>query len=128
MENHSVVGYDPADAIQASYSSKVGDLPTGTDNPELLVYYEGNTQHSKTIINGISRIGWMAGGTNAWWRDEDFADIFIQKANAFIEQNINTPFFLYLSTHDTHVPRAPHERFQGTSGHAWRGDAIHSMD
>lgn len=128
IENHTIYNYDPADPLLISYTEKVGTLPTGTENPELLVYYDGGTSHSRTIINGISRIGWMDGVTNAWWRDEDFADIFVEKASAFIEQNTNKPFFLYLSTHDVHVPRAPHERFQGTSNHAWRGDAIHSMD
>ncbi len=128
MENHAIYNYDPADPLLVSYSEKVGDLPTATEHPELLVYYDGGTSHSRTIINGIGRIGWMGGVTNAWWRDEDFADIFVEKASAFIEQNTNRPFFLYLSTHDIHVPRAPHERFQGTSAHGWRGDAIHSMD
>ncbi len=128
MENHAIYNFDPADPLLVSYSEKVGNLPTASEHPELLVYYDGGRQHSKTIINGIGRIGWMDGATNAWWRDEDIADTLVEKANHFIEQNTNRPFFLYLSTHDIHVPRAPHERFQGTSAHGWRGDAIHSMD
>lgn len=128
MENHSIYNSDPADPLLVSYSGKVGNLPEATEHPELLVYYDGGIQHSRTIINGIGRIGWMDGATNAWWRDEDFADTFVDKASNFIEANTNTPFFLYFSAHDIHVPRAPHERFQGTSGHAWRGDAIHSLD
>ena len=128
MENRTIYNFDPADPLLVSYSSKVGNQPTATEHPELLVYYDGGTSHSRTIINGIGRIGWMDGATNAWWRDEDFADTFVEKASDFIEKNTNTPFFLYFSTHDIHVPRAPNERFQGTSSHGWRGDAIHEMD
>jgi arylsulfatase A-like enzyme len=38
------------------------------------------------------------------------------------------PFFLFLASPDIHVPRAPHERFQGVSPHGWRGDAMLSLD
>jgi arylsulfatase A-like enzyme len=130
LENHHIVNYHPADPLQVSYTSMVGDEPTGTSHPELLKYYTANASHSKTIIDGISRIGWMDGGVAARWRDEDHADIFVAKAGAFIAQHAaaSKPFFIYLASSDIHVPRAPHERFQGVSPHGWRGDAILQLD
>ena len=127
LENHRVVGLDPNDPIQVSYKGKVGDDPTGEEHPELLklMFSHG---HNRTIINGISRIGWMSGGKSARWVDEDMADVIAGKAVDFIERHKDAPFFLYFSTHDIHVPRVPHARFVGTSGHGTRGDVIQQMD
>jgi arylsulfatase A-like enzyme len=127
VENHHVVGLDTNDPIEVNYRRKVGDWPTGKENPELLkmMYSHG---HDKTIVNGISRIGYMRGGEAALWRDEDFADILVEKSTAFIEKHQDNPFFLYFSTHDIHVPRVPHERFAGASGKGPRGDVIVQLD
>jgi arylsulfatase A-like enzyme len=84
--------------------------------------------HDQTIINGISRIGYMSGGKAARWIDEDIADIITGKAQWFIEVNKDKPFFLYFSTHDIHVPRVPNKRFIGKSGLGPRGDAILQLD
>ncbi len=46
---------------------------------------KADTQHSNTIINGISRIGFMKGGNKARWRDEDIADVLTTKVRAFIK-------------------------------------------
>lgn len=127
VENHSVVGLDPADPITVSYGRKVGDRPTGTENPELL-RVTANPQHSATIVNGVSRIGYMAGGESALWIDEEFPDVFTEKALAFIRDNKEGPFFLFHSFHDIHVPRLPHPRFQGKSRMGPRGDAIVQTD
>ncbi len=81
-----------------------------------------------TIVNGISRIGYMTGGKAARWVDEDMADTITTRAVNFIEQNQNEPFFLYFSTHDIHVPRVPHPRFVGKSGMGPRGDAMLQLD
>lgn len=43
------------------------------------------------------------------------ADVLAEKSIKFIEDNKNKPFFLYLATHDIHVPRVPNSRFRGTS-------------
>lgn len=127
VENHHVYNNDPNDPINVSYNGKVGDLPTGLSNPELLKQ-KADTQHSCTVINGISRIGYMDGGEKAWWVDEDFADVLTQKAKNFLQQNKEKPFFLYFAYHDIHVPRAPHPRFVGKSELGARGDAIVQMD
>ena len=60
--------------------------------------------HDNTIVNGISRIGFMSGGKAARWMDEDMADTFTQKAVAFIEQQ-QGPAVLPLLRHARH-PRA----------------------
>jgi arylsulfatase A-like enzyme len=127
LENGRVVGADPADPIEVSYAAKVGDEPTGRENPELLKMHPSHG-HDQTIVNGISRIGYMRGGKAARWVDEDMADTFTGKAKAFIEQNRKAPFFLYLATHDIHVPRVPHPRFVGRSPMGPRGDAIAELD
>jgi arylsulfatase A-like enzyme len=84
--------------------------------------------HDGTIVNGISRIGWMSGGRTARWVDEDMADTYTKKAMAFMEKHKDEPFFLYFAAHDPHVPRSPHPRFRGTSGCGLRGDALQEFD
>ncbi|MFD2036950.1 sulfatase-like hydrolase/transferase [Belliella marina] len=127
VENKHVLNLDLKDPIEVNYQNKVGDRPTGKDHPELLKMMWSHG-HNHTIVNGISRIGYMAGGESALWRDEDFADIFVEKSISFIEEEEEIPFFLFLATHDIHVPRMPHERFQGKSGYGYRGDAILQLD
>ena len=127
IENHRVVGLDPADPIKVSYKAKIGTEPTGTENPELLTL-KPTHGHVDTIVNGVSRIGWMTGGKAARWVDEDMADTYTKKALSFIEQSKGGPFFLYLATHNIHVPRVPNKRFQGTSVAGRRGDSIHELD
>ena len=84
--------------------------------------------HDQTIVNGISRIGYMTGGRAALWKDEDMADVFTSKAVSFIEANKDRAFFLYFATHDPHVPRVPHPRFAGKTTMGPRGDAIVEAD
>ena len=84
--------------------------------------------HDQTIVNGISRIGYMTGGKAALWKDEDMADVFTRKATAFIEQHRAKPFFLFFATHEPHVPRVPHPRFVGATAMGPRGDAIAQLD
>ncbi len=127
MENHRVVGLDPQDPIQVSYGKPIGTEPTGKDHPELLKMHPSHG-HDQTIVNGISRIGYMSGGKAARWVDEDMADVITNKAVFFIEKHRGRPFFLYFSTHDIHVPRVPHPRFAGKSGMGPRGDAILQFD
>jgi arylsulfatase A-like enzyme len=127
VENQRVAGLDPADPIRVSYKEKVGTEPTGRENPDLL-RMGLSRGHDMTIVNGISRIGWMTGGKKARWVDEDMADTLASKAVAFIERNRRNPFFLYFATHDIHVPRAPHARFKGRSACGVRCDALQELD
>jgi arylsulfatase A-like enzyme len=127
VENGRVVGLDPADPIRVSFRGPVGDEPTGRDHPELLKMRPSHG-HDMTIVNGVSRIGYMSGGRAARWVDEDMADTITAKAVAFLERSAGRPFFLYFATHDIHVPRLPHPRFAGKSGLGPRGDAIVEFD
>jgi arylsulfatase A-like enzyme len=127
VENHKVVGYDPKDPIHVSYGKPIGDEPTGAKNPELLKM-KPSKGHDNTIINGISRIGYMTGGKAARWKDEDIADTLTKKAVDFIAENKDRPFFLYFATQDIHVPRVPHPRFKGKSECGTRGDVIQEFD
>lgn len=127
VENRRVAGLDPADPITVDYANPVGDDPTGRDHPELLKQ-KLTHGHDMTIVNGISRIGYMTGGNSARWVDEEMADVTTARAVDFIERHKASPFFLYFATHDVHVPRAPHARFVGKSGCGVRGDVIEEFD
>jgi arylsulfatase A-like enzyme len=127
VENRRVAGLDPADPINVQYGQPLGTLPTGRGNPGLLKVHPSHG-HDQTIVNGISRIGYMTGGTAALWKDEDMADVFTSKATGFIEQHRAKPFFLFFAPHDPHVPRVPHPRFVGATSMGPRGDAIAQLD
>jgi len=127
VENHRVVGLEPADPIVVDYKNKVGNEPTGAERPDLLTMKLSHG-HDFTIVNGISRIGYMTGGKASRWNDEEMADTLTEQAVKFIEQNRKQPFFLYFATHDIHVPRVPHPRFRGATTMGPRGDAIAEFD
>ena len=127
IENHRVVGLDPKDPIQVSYGKPIGHDPTGRDHPELLKMGLSKG-HDGTIVDGISRIGYMSGGNAARWKDEDKADVLTGKAVGFIDRNRSRPFFLEFATHDPHVPRVPNARFVGKSACGVRGDSIVQFD
>lgn len=128
VKGHEVHGLsEDDDPIRVSYDGPIGDLPTGHSHPEKL-RYPADDQHSGTIIANISRIGYMEGGQSAWWDDEEMAPLLAERARAFIEAEQDGPFFLYLSMHENHVPRAPHEKFVDESETGLRGDAVVELD
>ncbi|ARV16597.1 sulfatase family protein [Polaribacter sp. SA4-12] len=127
MENGTVLNLSKEDPLSVSYDQKVGNRPTGIENPELRKQV-ADPQHNKTIVNGLSRIGYMGGGKSAEWIDEDFPFVFTKKAHQFIDENHKNPFFLFYSFHDIHVPRSPHNSFKGKSEMGPRGDAIVQVD
>lgn len=129
MENGRGVNLDPDDPVEVSYERNFPGEPTGRDNPELLRMHPSEG-HDQSIVNGISRIGYMRGGRSALWRDEYIADSIVCHAVRFIGDcaGAGEPFFLYFATNDIHVPRVPHPRFAGKSGLGPRGDAILSFD
>ncbi len=149
IENDHVKNYDPSAPIQVSYRQNFEGEPTGKSNPELL-QLQPSHGHDMSIVNGISRIGYMKGGGKALWKDEDIADSIASYAINWIEERVNMaknaphcrkgecdhtrrseanlPFFMYLCTNDIHVPRWPHARFVGKSPMGSRGDAILQLD
>ncbi|MDR1724218.1 MAG: arylsulfatase [Tannerella sp.] len=127
VENGKVDGLDPSDPIYVSYKENFEGEPTGKLNPELLKMHPSHG-HDMSIVNGISRIGFMKGGKSALWTDETMAEKFVEKAKKFLSEHKNQPFFMYFGLHQPHVPRVPNERFLGTSGMGPRGDAIMEAD
>ena len=127
IQNGRVANLDPADPLQVSYEGMVGNEPTGISHPHLLKM-QADEQHAGTIVNGVSRIGWMTGGQSARFKDEDMADTYLAKAIEFVGANKDEPFFLYYAPNENHVPRTIHPRFQGATGLGPRGDALAIFD
>lgn len=127
IQDGYVDNLDPNDPILVDYDKNFEGEPTGTENPELLKF-KGDPQHSNAIVNGVSRIGFMKGGQSARWIDEDMADHFLAKAQAYVKSHKEEPFFLYYALQQPHVPRTPNSRFVGTSGMGPRGDVIMEAD
>ena len=129
IENHHVVSLEKKDTLLVDYQKKIGVDPTGKEHPELLKMKASVGQgHDQTIVNGIGRIGYMSGGKTARWTDEELSFTFLHKAQQFIEQHKQSPFFLYLAVTEPHVPRMPATIFKGASGLGFRGDAILQLD
>ena len=127
VKNGNVVNLDPNDPIEVSYKHNFPGEPTGKDNPELLKMHPSHG-HDQSIVNGISRIGYMKGGKSALWQDEKIAETLTGKAVSFIEGHKSAPFFLYFATQDAHVPRVPSPQFAGKSGMGPRGDCLLEFD
>ena len=127
IENGRVMRLDPDDPIEIDYENNFPGEPTGKDNPELLKmkWHHG---HNYSIVNGIGRIGYMKGGESAKWIDENMADTFLVRAQNYIMQHKEDPFFLFYTLQQPHVPRTPHARFVGSSGLGPRGDVIVEAD
>lgn len=108
VENDRVVGLDPKDPIKLDYSVKRGD--------------------KESFVSGIPRIGGQTGGKAAMWDDEEMSLVIAKKSCEFIQKNYAKPFFLFMATHNIHVPRAPNPKFKGKSDCGVRGDAIIEFD
>ena len=132
LENYRVVNLDPKDPLHVG--DRIGPnpkstvYPDGKKTPEAMTYYPSSHGHNMSVINGIGRIGYMAGGKAALWDDETMADEFVKQTRKYIAAHKDKPFFLYFSSQDIHVPRAPHPRFHGKSELGYRGDAMVQLD
>ena len=127
VENGMVVGLDPNDPIEVNYKHNYPGEPDGKRDRATLKL-DWAIGHNQAVVNGIGRIGYMKGGHRARWKDEDMADVFTEKACAFMKQNQDRPFFLYLGTNDIHEPRVPHPRFAGKSPYGAYGDVLRQFD
>ena len=127
VENHRVLNLDPSDPLWVGRKKPSADHPTGISHRTTLKM-DWSHGHNSTIHNGISRIGFYTGGHAARFRDEDLADEWVNRSTKWIEAHQNDPFFLFFSSHDLHVPRIPHERFQGATKLGFRADSIVQLD
>ena len=127
VENHRVRNLDPADPLWVGRKKPNPEHPTGITHRSALKM-DWSHGHNATIHNGISRIGFYTGGHAARFRDEDLADEWVNRSVEWIKSRRDAPFFLFFSSHDLHVPRMPHERFQGKTSLGYRGDAIAQLD
>ena len=131
VENGRVRNLDPQEPIRVNYTGLIypGEK-TASSHPELLKPWgrPSDRQHADTIIDGISRIGHMTGGTSALWKDQDISDDITAAGERFIAACAGKPLFLYFCTNDIHVPRDPHARFRGKSQLGIRGDVTLQMD
>lgn len=127
VQDHRVLNLDPADPLWVGSKKPSEDHPTGITHRDTLKM-DWSHGHNSTIHNGISRIGFYTGGHAARFRDEDLADKWVERSVKWIEENREQPFFLFFSSHDLHVPRMVHERFQGATKLGPRGDAIVELD
>ncbi len=127
VQDHRVLNLDPKDPLWVGNKLPAEDHPTGISHRDTLKM-DWSHGHNGTIHNGISRIGFYTGGMAARFRDEDLADKWVEQSNQWIEANKGSPFFLFFAAHDIHVPRMPHERFQGATPHGFRGDCVVEFD
>jgi arylsulfatase A-like enzyme len=127
VEGRRVKNLDPDDPLWIGNEKPSEDHPTGSSHRSSLKM-DWSHGHNQTIHNGISRIGFYTGGNKARFRDEDLADEWIKQSNHWMEMNKDKPFFLFFASHDIHVPRIAHERFQGKSTLGPRGDCILQLD
>lgn len=135
MRNHRIVNLDPADPIfiskkLADVREKTGSTqyPCGVETPEAMTYYKGMPGHDSSVINGIGRMMYMAGGKAALWDDETISDTLVEEARNYIAAQKDKPFFLYFPSQAIHTPRTPHPRFHGKTKLTYRGDAMVELD
>jgi arylsulfatase A len=127
VEGHRVRNLDPKDPLWVGDRKPSKDHPTGLTHRDTLKM-DWSRGHNGTIHNGISRIGFYTGGHAARFKDEDLGDEWVKQSVKFIEANKARPFFLFFASHDVHVPRMPHKRFQGKTTLGYRGDSIVQLD
>ncbi|XMO85846.1 sulfatase-like hydrolase/transferase [Algibacter sp. AS12] len=127
IKDGKVIDLDPADPIEVSYKENFPGEPTALDHPEMLRMKWHHT-HNNSIVNGISRIGFMKGGNSAKWVDTTMSKTFLKEAQRFVMDNKSKPFFLYYALQQPHVPRTPNPKFVGKSGKGPRGDVIVEAD
>lgn len=110
IENHNVVGYDPADPFVLGKKSVTQKWPE---------------KGGYTAIGGAEK-------AHLLYEDEKVGTTLKDKAIAWMTKthaaNAEKPFFLYLATTNIHHPFTPAPQFKGTSECGRYGDFIHELD
>jgi arylsulfatase A len=127
VEDHRVSGLDSKDPLWVGSQAPGPDHPTGVSHRHALKM-DWSHGHNNSVHNGVGRIGFYTGGMSARFRDEDLSTAWLEQSMAWIRANRERPFFLFLASHNIHVPRLAHERFRDRSGMGPRGDCILEFD
>ena len=107
VENHRVLGLDPADPF---------------------VYGKSSNSKRYPEKGGYGVIGGAA-AAHALYVDDQVAKTLKDKAIAWLrQQSDERPFFLYLATTNIHHPFTPARQFVGSSECGLYGDFIHELD
>ncbi|OUW19303.1 MAG: arylsulfatase [Opitutales bacterium TMED158] len=107
VENHRVIGLDPADPFEFGKESVTRKIPEK---------------------GGYKNIG-GADAAHRLYVDEEIGTTFAKRAVEWIhDRDAETPFFLYLATTNIHHPFTPAPPFVGASDCGLYGDFIHELD
>lgn len=107
VENHRVVGHDPADPLVPGKKSVTKKFPEK---------------------GGYDQVG-GADVAHRLYDDEQVGTTLRQKSIEWLkQQKADKPFFLYLATTHIHHPFTPAKQFIGTSGCGLYGDFVHELD
>ena len=106
VEDHRVVGLDPADPL------KYGGKEETQIFPEKML---------KPAMSG-------AKAAHALYREEEHGTTLTEKATTWMRGHADKPFFLYFATPHIHHPFTPGAKFKGSSGAGRYGDFIQEFD
>jgi arylsulfatase A len=115
VEDHRVVGLDPADPLKYGGVAETRSFPEKMQNP---------------AMSG-------ARAAHAMYREEEHGTTLSEKAIAWIKKQSSTgndepgarnPFFLYFSTPHVHHPFTPGAKFKGSSDAGPYGDFVQEFD
>ena len=111
VENDRIVGWDPKDPLRFK-GKPISPTP---------IFPASAGRKSPNAFAGARK-------AHAIYDDERTATLLTEKATAWIKQEKDKPFFLYLAPTNIHHPFTPHPRFKGTSECGLYGDFIHELD
>jgi len=118
------VGYGPAD-FGFDYFFGTSGCST-TDPPYVFI------ENDKTVgIPSVMLPEDMAGDPGYMvpdWNHKIVDDVFVSKAKEFINENLNDPFFVYISLSAPHAPHLPPDNLKGKSGVSLREDMVLWVD
>lgn len=109
VENHSVVGYDPADPFIKGFNEHTEKWP------------------EKGGYKAIAG----AKAAHRLYKDEQVGTTLKNKAVEWLKnqkENGEKPFFMYMATTNVHHPFTPAPQFKGTSQCGRYGDFVHELD
>jgi len=119
VENDQIIGGEASDPLKY-----VGRRKPGKVNPDIIPMPD--LPHSA----GQRSANQFTGGAKAQalFTEEEVGPTFTGKTIDWIEQNKETPFFLYLATTHIHHPFTPAPQFKGSSEIGSYGDFIQELD